>query len=73
MNKKLFVGATLTTVVVGGFVYYRYIKDRDVAKEIRIRALKLFEEDETPEEQEQRVMGHGAWEQLAKPAAEPTG
>jgi hypothetical protein len=68
MNKKLFVGAALTTVVVGGFVYYRYIKDRDVAKEIRIRALKLFEEDETEDP------GMVAWEEslVTKPAPEPT-
>lgn len=51
MNKKFFIGtAALTTVVVGGYVYYRYTQGRDVTKEIRERALRLFAPDQTDEE-----------------------
>ena len=64
MNKKLFVGAAaLTTVAVGGYVYYRYTQGCGVAKEIRERALRLFAPDDQTEEDAWEQTEEDAWEQ----------
>ena len=60
MNKKLIVGtAALTTVVVGGYLYYRWV---------RSRALDLFLDDE-PEPLRMEDFSKRDWERIQESIA----